>query len=121
MRRRRDPNFYEAHADLGHACNCDFVVVPWGVFAGRKSWENLLLTVRQIRRLFPGPLGFDAEGTRSGISLLAGTSPGGWTIEGRDSGPLRQRKTASQSGDFKWPHHFRFSQGGGRPTRRHGL
>jgi len=44
-----------------------------------------------------GALGFDAKGSRSGVSLVVGTLPRGRTTEGPDGEPLGKRTAASQS------------------------
>src|SRR5260370_9905611 len=94
-------------------------VIRQGVFRNRKIREKALRA--GIRQSFSGALGFDAKGTRSGVSLVVGTPPRGRTTEGPDCEPLGKRTAASQSCPLERTPYFRFSQRGRRTARRYGL
>jgi len=71
--------------------------------------ESSFLSLSRFHRCFPGPLGFDVEGTRPGISLVVGAPPGRWTMKAQMVSPLGKRATGSPELRLsKWPPHFRF-------------
>ena len=70
---------------------------------------------------FLGGWDLTLEDSSSRISLVVGDNPGRWADQSSNGEPLGTRAAAAESRDFEWPDHVRFSQGGGRPERRHGL
>src|SRR5216684_2062128 len=117
--KKGDPSFYEASEDRICVGDGHLDVIRQGVFPNRKTSEKYLHS--RIRQRFSGALGFDAKGTRSGVSLVVGTPPRGRTTEGRDCEPLGKRTAASQSCPLERTAYFRFSQRGRRTARRYGL
>src|SRR5258707_3541750 len=116
--KKGDPSFYEASEDRICVGGGHVDVIRQGV-PNRKIREKYLHS--RIRQRFSGALGFDAKGTRSGVSLVFGTPSRGRTTEGPDCEPLGKRTAASQSCPLRRTPYLRFSQRGRRTARRYGL